>query len=95
MNSAATLTNMHCILGDNFCDPLIVKINILIYLFLFETEKDTSKNILSFITALAIFRWKITSFFMSNSNQFHIKSKDLLERLTGYCQWFKKAMVKG
>ena len=32
---------------------------------------------------------------MSNSNQFHIKSKDLLERLTGYWQWFKKAVAKG
>ena len=32
---------------------------------------------------------------MSNSNQFHIKSKDLLERLTGYRQWFKKAVAKG
>ena len=32
---------------------------------------------------------------MSNSNQFHIKSKDLLERLTGYCQGFKKATAEG
>ena len=46
MNSAAALTNMHCILGDKFCDSLVIKINILIYLFLFETEKDTSKGIL-------------------------------------------------
>ena len=32
---------------------------------------------------------------MSNSNQFHIKSKDLLERLTDYFQLFKKAVAKG
>ena len=40
------------------------------------------------MTALVILRWKITGFFMSNSNQ--PKSKDLLKGLAGYCQRFKK-----
>ena len=66
MNSAVTLTNIHCILLLSkkviifSSDSLAIGINSLICLYLLTLRQDTGMGILFFITALVILRWKIT-----------------------------------